>query len=297
MLNPEVQELTPLRCTKQYRFGTKVFDFSERTFIMGVLNVTPDSFSDGGRYMQGSAAVERALQMAEEGADIIDIGGESTRPRGAVYGEGSRAVSVEEELQRVIPVIESIAKRTDVPLSIDTWKSRVAGEALDAGAVIVNDISGFHFDPLLPEVVRRKSASAVVMHTPAPPWEMPDHVEYTDVVEDVAASLRKSLTLGETAGIRQMIVDPGLGFGKSLKENYRLIARLDRIATLRYPILVGISRKSFIGKLLHLPVESRLEGSLAAMTAAILRGANVVRVHDVLSSRRAAAVADELVRS
>ena len=197
----------------------------------------------------------------------------------------------------MIPVIEGIAHRSDIPISIDTWKSTVAESAFDAGAVIVNDISGFRFDPLMPEVVAARSASAVLMHTPAPPWDMPPVIHYDDIVQDVRVYLRESLKIGESAGVAQMFVDPGLGFGKSVRENFQLINRLGNLASLRYPIVVGISRKSFIGKGLNLPVESRLEGSLAALTAAILNGANIIRVHDVKESRRAAAVADELLRS
>ncbi len=281
----------------RFVFGGTVFDFSERTFIMGIVNVTPDSFADGGKYLDSGAAVDHALQMIDEGADMIDVGGESTRPRGSVYGDGATAVSVDEELRRVIPVIEGLAKRTTVPVSVDTWKSAVAARALDAGAVVVNDISGFSFDGAMADTVRAKNASAILMHTPAPPWSMPAHVAYGDVVGDVTDALQASLRKGEQAGIAQMCVDPGLGFGKSITENYTLIANLHRLRVLQCPVVVGISRKSFIGKVQDLPVESRLEGSLAAMTAAILHGANIVRVHDVKESRRAAAVADALVRS
>ena len=190
-----------------------------------------------------------------------------------------------------------MAQRTAVPLSVDTWKSAVAGRALDAGAAIVNDISGFTFDQAMAETVSARNASAILMHTPAPPWAMPAQVLYTDVIEDVLKALRDSLRNGEAAGVAQMCVDPGLGFGKSLTENFSLIANLDRLKVLRRPIVVGISRKSFIGKIQNLPVESRLEGSLAALTAAILHGANIIRVHDVKESRRAAAIADQLARS
>ncbi len=282
---------------KPYRLGKAIFDFSKRTYIMGVINVTPDSFSDGGRYLDPVQAVDHALQLIDDGADILDIGGESTRPRGSVYGKGASAVNADEELRRIIPVIDRLARRTEVPLSVDTWKSKVAGEAIDAGAVVVNDISAFSFDDAMPGTVGARNAAAILMHTPASPWEMPEHVAYDDVVEDVREFLQASLTKGIQAGVDRMFVDPGLGFGKSLRENYRLIARLDRFSSLQYPVVVGISRKSFIGKVLDLPVESRLEGSLAGLTAAILHGANVVRVHDVKESRRAAAVADELVRS
>lgn len=282
---------------RPYRVGKATFDFSARTYVMGILNVTPDSFSDGGRFLKPERAVAHALQMIDEGADMIDVGGESTRPRGAVYGSGASALEADEELRRVIPVIEQLSGRTDVPLSVDTWKSRVAAEAIAAGAVMVNDISGFTFDDAMAATVGSRNAAAVLMHTPAPPWAMPEHVAYDDVVEDVRKSLEASVQRGLRAGVDQMFIDPGFGFGKSFRENFRILARLDRFSSLLYPVVVGISRKSFIGKVLDLPVESRLEGSLAALTAAILHGANVVRVHDVKESRRAAAVADELVRA
>ncbi|HTX99271.1 MAG TPA: dihydropteroate synthase [Bacteroidota bacterium] len=281
----------------RFTLGRKVFDFSERTFIMGVVNVTPDSFADGGRYLDPRAAIDHALRLIDDGADLIDVGGESTRPRGSVYGQGAAPVPADEELRRILPVIEHLAQRSDVPISVDTWKSDVAARALDAGATVINDISGFTFDDDMADTARAKNASVILMHTPAPPWAMPSHIVYEDVVDDVVSALEGSVRRGEHKGISQMFVDPGLGFGKSMAENYRLIAHLDRLQSLHRPIVVGISRKSFVGKVQDLPVEARLEGSLAAMTAAILRGANLIRVHDVKESRRAAAIADELARS
>ena len=182
--------------------------------------------------------------------------------------------------------IEALAARTATPISVDTWKAPVAEAALRAGAVIVNDISGFHFDPALPAVVASAGATAILMHTPFPPWEMPDRVSYHDLMEEVQAYLRQGVGAAERAGVRQLLLDPGLGFGKSLGE----------LRALGYPLLVGASRKSFIGKILDLPVEDRLEGSLAALAAAVIGGASVVRVHDVDASRRAAAVADAVLR-
>ena len=279
-----------------YTIGGREFDFNTRTFLMGVLNVTPDSFSDGGRFLSPEAAIERGLRMAEEGADILDVGGESTRPRGSTYGAGASAVSPDIEMARVVPVIEALAARTATPISVDTWKAPVAEAALRAGAVIVNDISGFHFDPALPAVVASAGATAILMHTPFPPWEMPDRVSYHDLMEEVQAYLRQGVGAAERAGVRQLLLDPGLGFGKSLGENYELLRRLGELRALGYPLLVGASRKSFIGKILDLPVEDRLEGSLAALAAAVIGGASVVRVHDVDASRRAAAVADAVLR-
>jgi dihydropteroate synthase len=282
--------VTPLRFT----LGKKVLDFGERSYIMGVLNVTPDSFYDGGRYFSVDQAVDRALEMVAEGADIVDVGGESTRPRGSAYGEGSVDVPAEEELRRVLPVVERLAKATDAPISVDTSKSDVAREVLKAGASIVNDISGFRFDRNMAEIVGKAGATAVIMHTSGRPSDMQQKVSYKDLFGEIRGYLHEGITLGERAGVRQFFVDPGLGFGKSSGDNFKLIAGLSSFRDLGYPILIGASRKSFIGKELGLPVESRLEGSIAALTAAILNGASVVRVHDVKESRRAALIADAI---
>jgi len=259
---------------------------------MGVLNVTPDSFSDGGKFADAARAVERGLEMVSEGADFIDVGGESTRPRGSAYGAGAADISAEEELARVLPVIRELAKRSPVPVSVDTSKSEVARAALDAGAVIVNDVSGFKRDPRMPDVIGRAGATAVVMHMRGTPQTMQVDTAYGDLFGEIAGVLKEALDLGRRRGIDQMFIDPGIGFGKSMRDNYRLLAGLGRFAALQAPILVGPSRKSFLGAVLDLPVEERLEGTLAAVTAAILAGAHVVRVHDVRAARRAAVVAD-----
>jgi dihydropteroate synthase len=277
-----------------YRFGKRTYDLSSRTHIMGVLNITPDSFSDGGRYFSPERAVEQAARMVDEGADFLDIGGESTRPKGRAYGEGAEPISAEEELKRIIPVIEKLSSLTDIPISVDTYKSGVAREALAAGAVVVNDISGFHFDPAMPDVVARSGASAVLMHMKGTPKTMQQDPEYRDLFGEIRGYLLEGLTLGERAGIRQMIIDPGIGFGKTLEHNLRLIAGLSFFESLGHPLLVGPSRKSFIGTILTLPVDERLEGTLASAVAAVLRGANIVRVHDVKSVRRATQVADAI---
>lgn len=282
---------------RRFKLGKKELDFEERSYIMGVLNVTPDSFFDSGRYFSVNKAVDHALAMVEEGADVIDIGGESTRPRGKAYGEGAVEVPAEEELRRVLPVVEQLARATDTPISIDTYKSEVAKEALKAGASIVNDISGFHFDPAMAEVVGRAGATAVIMHTSGKPGEMQQLTSYRDLFGDIKAYLEEGIGLGLKAGVQQFFVDPGIGFGKTSSDNFRLIAGLSGFQKLGYPLLIGISRKSFIDKTLSLPVESRLEGSLAALSIAILNGASVVRVHDVKESRRAAVVADALRRA
>jgi dihydropteroate synthase len=280
------------RCV--YTFGARRYDLSARTHVMGVLNVTPDSFSDGGRYFTTDAAVAHAMEMIEHGADFIDVGGESTRPKGLAYGEGADPVSEDEELRRVIPVVERLASATDVPVSIDTYKSGVAGRALAAGAVIVNDISGFGFDPRLPEVVARAGASAIVMHIKGTPKTMQIDPVYDDLPGEVMGYLEAAIARGREAGIDQLIIDPGIGFGKRLVDNLQLIRGLDQLASLGYPVLVGPSRKAFIGSLLNLSPSERLEGTLAACVAAILYGAHIIRVHDVKQVKRAAIVADAI---
>lgn len=259
---------------------------------MGVLNVTPDSFYDGGRYAERESAVRRALQMVEEGADIIDIGGESTRP-------GSQPVSEEEELRRVLPVIEAVRARVDVPISIDTTKSRVAQRALQAGACMVNDISGLGFDPRMAEVVAQAGALCCLMHIQGTPQTMQKNPHYDDVVHDISAYFAERLALAERAGIpRQNIwLDPGIGFGKTVEHNLQILRRLREFTVFGLPILIGTSRKSFIGKVLgDLPPEDRLEGTAATVAVAILNGANAVRVHDVQAMVRVARMVDAVLR-
>ena len=279
------------------RLGKTVLNLEARSHVMGILNVTPDSFADGGRYLSPDAAVEHGLRLADEGADIIDIGGESTRPRGGVYGDGASEVDVHQECARILPVIERLCRNTDVPISVDTWKASVAEAALRAGAVMVNDISGFHFDADMPGVVARAGAAAVLMHTPGKPWNMPGKTAYQDLLGDIAAYLAEGLRWGRQAGVAQMVVDPGFGFGKSSEENLRLLQNLGKFLQLGVPVLVGVSRKSFIGTILDLPVEDRLEGSLAAAVVAVVNGARIVRSHDVRATRRALAVADAILHA
>jgi dihydropteroate synthase len=277
-----------------WRFGRREYDLSARTYLMGVLNVTPDSFSDGGSYPTAEAAVERGLAMVEEGADFIDVGGESTRPRGDAYGRGAVPVPEDEELRRVLPVIEGLARRTDVPISIDTTKAGVAVRAFGAGAVIVNDVSGFRADLRMAEAAAGADAGAVVMHMRGTPGTMQADTRYGDLFGEVLVELRRALERGRAAGVRRMFVDPGIGFGKDSGQNLRLLAGLGRFAELGCPLLVGVSRKSFLGAVLDLPVGERLEGSLAAATAAVLHGAHVLRVHDVRATARAVRVADAI---
>jgi dihydropteroate synthase len=243
---------------------------------MGIVNVTPDSFSDGGAFFDRPAAVERALQMVEEGADIIDIGGESTRP-------GAGDVPATEELERVVPVIEAIAAATSVAISVDTSKAIVAKAALDAGAAIVNDVSALRFDPGMAGVVASFRAGVVLMHMQGSPRTMQSNPTYSDVVEDVAAELSGWAGGAREAGIakEQIVVDPGIGFGKNREHNLLLLKHLDRLAGLGYPVLIGASRKSFIGATLDLPVGERVEGTAAVVAWAAAHGAAIVRVHDV----------------
>lgn len=264
----------------------------KRTLIMGVLNLTPDSFYDGGRYTTLERALARAEQMIAEGADILDIGGESTRP-------GADPVPLEEEIRRTLPVIEAIAARYDIALSIDTTKSEVARLALQAGAHIVNDISGMRFDPRMPEVVAEAGALAILMHIKGTPKTMQQNPTYEDVVREVRDTLAQHAERAQQAGIpkERIWLDPGIGFGKTLEHNLQLLRRLPDLKSLGYPVLVGTSRKSFIGLILGgLPPEERLEGTLATLALAIAWGADAVRVHDVKEAFRAVKVADALVR-
>lgn len=254
---------------------------------MGILNVTPDSFADGGRYLEPEAAIAHALRMSLEGADFIDIGGQSSRP-------GSEPVPLEQELKRVLPVIERLASELTIPLSIDTYRSAVAEEALKAGVSIVNDITGFRSDPKMAEVVSEHGASVVLMHMQGTPKTMQAEPRYDDVVEEVIAYLGEGIKEAREKGIDQIIVDPGIGFGKTLAHNLALLRNLGELRRLECPVLVGPSRKSFIAAILDLPVEERLEGTAAAVAAAVLNGANIVRVHDVKEMKRVACVVDAI---
>jgi dihydropteroate synthase len=273
-----------------FTYSTGSYDWGSRTHIMGVLNVTPDSFSDGGKFFEIEKAVARGRELAAQGADVLDIGGESTRP-------GSDPVPEAEEIRRVVPVIDKLSRDLKIPLSIDTYKSGVASAALDAGASMVNDISGLTFDPAMAAVVCAHRAALVIMHVLGTPKTMQHHPQYKDVVQEVRDFLSKQAGLARERGVQQVIIDPGIGFGKELHHNIELIKRLETLTTLGYPVLVGPSRKSFIGKILDLPVDQRLEGTSAAVTACILNGANIIRVHDVREMKRVAMVADALKAS
>jgi len=272
-------------------FRKRELDFSSRTHLMGVLNVTPDSFSDGGKIFKPEDAINRAWRMVEQGADIIDVGGESTRP-------GADSIPVEEELRRVIPVIKELTKKTDIPVSIDTYKSEVAREALDAGAEMINDISALRFDPRMKEVAFRYDVPVVLMHIKGTPKNMQDNPSYDNLIQEISDYLRESIEKAEDSGIAQdkIIIDPGIGFGKRLKDNLEILRNLEKLASLGKPILVGLSRKSFIGKVLDLPLDERMEGSLAALAVAICNGAKILRVHDVKESKRAAQMVDAILQ-
>lgn len=252
---------------------------------MGILNVTPDSFSDGARYSDPASAIRHALQMISDGADIIDIGGESTRP-------GSDRVTDDEELRRVIPVIEGILRHnSQALLSIDTYKAKVAREALQRGARIVNDISALRFDPEMPSVVKNYDATLILMHMRDEPKTMQDNPFYDNVLQTIKEFLYERTQFARNHGIEQIIIDPGIGFGKRLQDNLEILNHLGTLKEIECPILIGPSRKSFIGKLLQTDVDQRLEGSLAAAVAGVLNGASVLRVHDVAATKRALQVA------
>jgi len=273
----------------KFRIKGGEIELGKRTLVMGVLNVTPDSFSDGGLYFDKQLAIDRALQMVEEGADIIDIGGESTRPF-------SDPVPLEEELRRVIPVIEAIAPKVAIPISIDTYKAKVASEALQAGASIVNDISGLRFDPDLARVVSENGAGLILMHIKGTPKTMQLDPHYEDVILEIKEYLKESIKKAESEGVHpdSIVIDPGIGFGKKLDHNLEIFRRLRELEELGKPILVGPSRKSFIGEILGVPVSERLYGTLGAVAYCALKGVHIVRVHDVKAVRQVLDIIDAI---
>jgi len=263
-----------------WKIRNKVLDFNKRPLIMGILNVTPDSFSDGGQFYHPESAVDRALQMIDEGADIIDIGGESTRP-------GSEPVTEDEEIRRVIPIIEKIRAKTDVIISIDTYKSGLARLALEAGCDIVNDISGCQFDSGMPEVIARFDCPLIVMHIKGTPRNMQKNPQYSDIMLELYRYFEERIETLNRFGLSKLMVDPGIGFGKRLSDNIRILRDLRDFKFLGYPVLIGTSRKSFIGALTDKQVEKRLSGSIATQIIAAMNGADIVRVHDVGETRDA----------
>jgi dihydropteroate synthase len=279
------------------------FEWGRRTYVMGILNVTPDSFSGDGLLAEGdiaARAVAQAQAFAAAGADIIDIGGESTRP-------GSTPVELEEELARVLPVITAVRAAVDATISVDTYRAAVAAAALDAGAAWVNDVWGLRMDPELAGLIARRGCPVVLMHNRSRPKDVAQAerlggryvgVEYADLLADVRRELQASIDLALAAGVRpeQIIIDPGIGFGKTVAQNLELIDRLDAFKALGYPLLLGPSRKSFIGYTLDLPPEERVEGTAAAVAIGIARGADIIRVHDVQAMARVARMTDAIVR-
>ncbi|WP_459864614.1 dihydropteroate synthase [Calditerricola yamamurae] len=280
-----VQQLrTLLSAVRRIEARGKTLVFGERTLVMGILNVTPDSFSDGGRYNRLDAAVRRAVEMVEEGADMIDIGGESTRP-------GAVPLSLEEELERVIPVVERVAREVDVPISVDTYKAEVARQALEAGAHLINDVWGLKADPDMARVAAEYGAPVILMHNR-------HDRHYRNLMADIVADLRESIALARAAGIpdERIILDPGIGFAKTYEQNLEVMRHLDAIVALGYPVLLGTSRKSLIGLTLDLPVDERVEGTIATVVLGIAQGVDIVRVHDVKANVRACRMADAIVR-
>jgi dihydropteroate synthase len=276
--------LEPARAIK---LGRRTLDLGRRTHVMGILNVTPDSFSDGGRYFEPAVALDHAVAMAGEGADFIDIGAESTRP-------GSRPVPAREQLARLLPVLRAVKKRVRVPVSIDTTSARVAEAALDEGADIVNDVTALNGDRRMAAIVARARVPCILMHMKGRPRTMQENPEYSDLMAEITGSLCSALARGEEAGIErsQMLVDPGIGFGKTVAHNLEILRRLRELQSLGAPVVVGPSRKRFIGAILDTGPDERLEGTIAACVLAAANGANVLRVHDVKPVKRALKLGD-----
>ncbi|MCE5312605.1 MAG: dihydropteroate synthase [Nitrospiraceae bacterium] len=265
----------------------------KKTVIMGVINVTPDSFSDGGLCVDKYSALDRAMRMADEGADVIDIGGESTRP-------GSAPVELKEELRRTIPAIEAISRKVQIPISIDTYKAEVARQAINAGACIINDISGLRFDPAMKNVAASSKAYLIIMHIKGSPRDMQADPHYDALVPEITDYLRHGISMAAEAGVdeNKIMLDPGIGFGKTLDHNLEILNRLDEFRQIGRPLVAGVSRKSFIGKLLdNAPAGQRIEGTAAAVAVSIMKGADVVRVHDVKEMAKIARVVDAIKNS
>jgi len=268
------------------------FDLDSKTFIMGILNITPDSFFDGGTHFRENDAVKYGLKMAIEGADIIDVGGESTRPF-------SDPLPLDEELRRVIPVIKTLAQEIDIPISIDTYKSEVASQAIEAGATMVNDISALKFDPAMGQLVADAGVPIVLMHMKGTPKNMQTNPTYKDLFGEIIDFLRKAIEQALSSGIKRdvIIIDPGIGFGKSFDDNLKIINNLHTFSSLGQPLLVGTSSKAFIGHVLGLSVESRESGTMATVAASVLNGANIVRVHNVKVTKETVTMIDAIMKA
>jgi dihydropteroate synthase len=267
------------------KIGTKLFDFTNESYIMGILNVTPDSFSDGGQYTNVEKALQQALKMIEEGAHIIDIGGESTRP-------GHEEVTIEDEINRVVPVIKALIKLTDTPLSIDTSKAPVAEAALKAGAHMVNDVWGLKRDPNLAPLCAKYDVPVCIMHNGP-------NTDYKDLMHDILDDLRESLTIASKGGIapHHIMLDPGIGFAKTVEQNLQVMKQLEQFGQLGYPVLLGTSRKSMIGKTLDLPVDQRVEATIATTVLGYMKGCRIFRVHDVKENLRALRMTEAMLKS
>jgi dihydropteroate synthase len=296
-----------MRSVFDWNIGSRVLALGKHTLIMGVVNVTPDSFSDGGQFFDHDKAVEHALRLLDEGADIIDVGGESTRPGAKLSAGGSgkkseaaKVVTEKEELERVIPVIKQLKeKRSTAVVSVDTYKANVAHAAVEAGAEIVNDVSAFRWDPKMGKTVAALKCGAILMHSRGRPEEWRNQPPAPDIVVLVKRELREWADAATVAGVKRerIVIDPGFGFGKNFEENYPLLRRLDEFHQLRYPLLAGVSRKSFVGRMVgrdgkDAAVGDRIYGSLATETVAILKGVHIIRTHEVRACRDAARVAD-----
>ncbi|MCX6695336.1 MAG: dihydropteroate synthase [Candidatus Altiarchaeota archaeon] len=272
------------------KFGKFELPVGERVLVMGIVNVTPDSFSDAGKFASTEKAVEHALRMAEDGADIIDVGGESTRP-------GSEPVSVDQEISRVVPVIREISRKAGVPISIDSCKPEVVEKALQAGASMINDVNGLRGEGMA-ELAARYDVPVCIMHMQGTPKEMQKNPSYDDVVKDVKSFLKKQADYAVKKGVsrNKIIVDPGIGFGKTTEHNIELIRKIREFKKLGYPVLIGPSRKAFIGNILNAPVGERLAGTIAASVVCAVNGADVIRVHDVKEVVQALRLAETIIR-
>lgn len=267
------------------KIGNKEFDLKKRTYVMGILNVTPDSFSDGGKFNEVDAALKRVKEMIEEGADIIDVGGESTRPNFEVVKE-------EEEIKRVVPIIKAIKENFDIPVSIDTYKSKTAEAAIEAGADVINDIWGFKKDKDMAKVAAKYNVPCILMHNR-------ENKEYNDLMKDVVSDLLESINIAINAGVSRenIILDPGIGFAKNLNENLIVMNNLEKIKDLGYPVLLATSRKSMIGLTLDEPVDQRVEGTIATTVLGITKGCEFVRVHDIRENKRACVMTDAMLKA
>ena len=293
-----------MRPVFEWNIGTRILPLGKRTLIMGILNVTPDSFSDGGQFLDHDKAVAHGLRLLDEGADIVDVGGESTRPgakvSGSKKGDPSKTVSEKQELERVLPVIQALKqKRPQAVLSVDSYNANVARAAVEAGAEIVNDVSAFRWDPKMAKTVAELKCGAVLMHMRGRPDEWRTQAPASDIVVLVKRELREWADAATMAGVKRerMVLDPGFGFGKNFEENFPLLRRFEEFHQLRYPLLAGVSRKSFIGRMLarnghDAGVEDRLYGTVATEAVVILKGAHIVRTHDVRACSEVARIAD-----